>query len=201
MVTHIVSDMGGVLLRIEWQERIAGLLNRPIGLEELHRLWVTATSTLDFECGRTSFDEFTQAFIDEFELSVTPEYFKTQFLEVVQEPFPNYEAVIAALKPHFHLSLLSNTNPAHYEKLAAKYHFFDAFDALFLSFQIGHMKPGEQIFRHVIEALGTTPDQIAFFDDGKRNVEAARQLGMQAFQVTSPDALLEVVNQPWRVSV
>ncbi|HEY9764186.1 MAG TPA: HAD family phosphatase [Trichocoleus sp.] len=200
MVRHIVSDMGGVLVEIEWRERIAGLLNRPIGMEELHRLWVTTSSTLDFECGRTSFDQFTQAFINQFELSVTPEHFKAQFLEVVQAPLPNCEAVLAALKPHFHLSLLSNTNPAHYDKLSAQYNFFEAFDDLFLSFQIGCMKPDEQIFRHVIEALGTTPDQIAFFDDGKRNVEAARQVGIQAFQVTSPDALLEVVNQHWRVS-
>lgn len=201
MVTHIVSDMGGVLLRIEWRERVAGLLNRPIEMEELHRLWVTAASTLDFECGRTSFDQFAQAFIEEFELSVTPEYLKSEFLEVVQAPLPNCESVIAALKSHFHVSLLSNTNEAHYDKLTAKYHFFDPFDDLFLSFKMGCMKPGEQIFRQVIEALGTTPDQIAFFDDGQRNVEAARQVGMHAFQVTSPDALLEVVNHHWHPGV
>ncbi|NJL46470.1 MAG: HAD-IA family hydrolase [Leptolyngbyaceae cyanobacterium SM2_5_2] len=111
----------------------------------------------------------------------------------MQAPLPQCEQVLKALQPHYHLSLLSNTNPAHYGKLRDRYAFFDYFDALFLSHQIGHLKPNAAIFEQVLAVLDIPANQVAFFDDGTRNVEVARELGMQAFQVNSPDQLWAVV--------
>lgn len=195
MVTHIVSDMGGVLVRIEWQERVSALLERPIAMEELHRLWVSARSTLEFETGQLSFDDFAEAFVQEFDLSLPTDAFKHEFLQIVQGPMAELETVLAALKPHFHLSLLSNTNSAHYEKLQRQYAFFDHFDELFLSYQIGYMKPDAQIFQYVLQKLQVEPSNVAFFDDGSANVEGARRIGIQAFQVDSPMALWQVVQE------
>ncbi|NJL46469.1 MAG: hypothetical protein HC929_01770 [Leptolyngbyaceae cyanobacterium SM2_5_2] len=73
MITHIVSDMGGVLIEIQWQDRVEKLLNRPLPIDELHHLWVNARSTVEFETGVTSFDEFTMAFLKEFELDLSPD--------------------------------------------------------------------------------------------------------------------------------
>lgn len=195
MVTHIVSDMGGVLIQIEWQERISKLLGQSLALEDLHRLWVNAASTLAFETGQSSLGEFAQAFIQEFNLGISPQQFQHEFLEIVQAPLPDCATVLTALKSQFHLSLLSNTNPAHHAKLQAQFAFFEVFDQLFLSYQVGLMKPDPQIFCRVIEVLGVEPQQIAFFDDGKRNVEVARELGMQAFQVNSPGELQAMVQR------
>jgi putative hydrolase of the HAD superfamily len=193
MITHIVSDMGGVLIELQWQDRVEKLLNRPLPIDELHHLWVNARSTTEFETGMTNFEEFTTAFLNEFEVNLPPAALQQEFLEIVQAPLPNCEQVLSALKPHFHLSLLSNTNPAHYGKLRERYTFFNYFDELFLSYQVGHLKPNAAIFEHVLAALQIPAERVAFFDDGTRNVEAARDLGMQAFQVNSPDEVLAVV--------
>ncbi|PSN11985.1 hypothetical protein C7271_24015 [filamentous cyanobacterium CCP5] len=110
---------------------------------------------------------------------------QAEFLEMVQEPMPECEAMLAELKPRYHLSLLSNTNPAHMGKLR-RHGFFDYFEVLFLSYEIGQMKPNPAIFQHIIDTLEVVPAQIAFFDDGRSNVEAAQDSGMIAFQVSSP---------------
>lgn len=195
MVTHIVSDMGGVLVHLEWQTRVESLLGRPMPMDALHQLWVNASSTLDFETGITTFEEFADAFVEEFDLAISPGILMAEFLEIVQAPMENCNEVLAKLKPKFHLSLLSNTNPAHYQRLRSRYTFFDYFDQLFLSYQIGHMKPSEAVFKYVIDALETAPANIAFFDDGQRNVAVARKMGLQAFQVESPTELLAVVSK------
>ena len=187
MITHIVLDMGGVLVELQWQTRMEKLLNRPLPMVELHHLWVTASSTVDFESGRTDFDQFTAAFLQEFDLAMDPAGFQREFLALVQAPFPGCLQVLGDLKTRFHLSLLSNTNPAHHEKLSQIEGFFPAFNRLFLSYQMGCMKPSPQIFETVLTQLDTAPERIAFFDDGARNVEAARALGIQAFRVDSPD--------------
>lgn len=187
MITHIVLDMGGVLVGLQWRERMEGLLGRSLPMAELHHLWVTATSTVDFESGRTNFDQFTTAFLQEFNLQVDRAFFQQEFLDLVQAPLPNCQQVLQDLKARFHLSLLSNTNPAHYEKLSRDYDFYRAFDHCFLSYQMGQMKPSAAIFESVMAHLNTRPETIAFFDDGDRNVEAAKSLGINAFRVDSPD--------------
>lgn len=193
MITHIVSDMGGVLIDLEWTERISKLLGREVPLDELHRLWVNAKSTVDFESGRTNFDEFTTAFIQEFDLTASSETVKHEFLELVQGPGSNCNEVLSYLKERYHLSLLSNTNPAHHHKLRDRYRFFDHFDQLFLSYKIGIMKPDPAVFQHVLKTLQVEPAAVAFFDDGARNVEAARSVGLHAYQVHSPNDVMAVV--------
>ncbi|MDB9529168.1 HAD family phosphatase [Oscillatoria sp. CS-180] len=193
MITHIVLDMGGVLVQLEWAERISSLLGRSVPIDELHHLWINAQSTVDFESGRTDFDEFAIAFIEEFGLSVAPEKVQQEFLEFVQAPMAHCNEVLALLKQNYHLSLLSNTNPAHYERLRDRYDFFRYFDSLFLSYKLGKMKPDAAIFQYVLAELETASETVAFFDDGARNVETACQLGIQGYQVTSPNDVMTVV--------
>ncbi len=50
MITHIVSDMGGVLIEVQWQSRVEKLLNRPLPIDELHHLKVGLMCPLN-QCG------------------------------------------------------------------------------------------------------------------------------------------------------
>lgn len=194
MITHIVSDMGGVLVDIEWTDRVSNLLNREVPIEELHRLWVTAKSTVAFETGKIDFDQFAKTFIEEFELEISPAVFQNEFLEIVRGPSLNCNTVLSQLKRQdFHLSLLSNTSAAHYGKLKQHYDFFDYFDQVFLSYELGIMKPDAAIFEHILTVLGTPADRVAFFDDGARNVDAACNAGIQGYRVDSPDEMMAVV--------
>lgn len=194
MITHIISDMGGVLVQLEWRERVSGLLGRSVPMDELHHLWVNARSTVDFESGRIDFDEFAHSFIQEFGLERSPKQVQQEFLEFVQAPIAGCQEVLAELKQDYHVSLLSNTNSAHYEKLRDRYDFYAPFDRLFLSHDMGVMKPDPAIFQQVLEALAIAPNAAAFFDDGARNVEAAQKMGIHAYQVHSPRELQAVVN-------
>jgi len=193
MITHIICDMGGVLVQLEWSERVSGLLGRTVPIEELHHLWTNARSTVDFESGRITFDEFAHTFKEEFDVDLSPEVIKQEFVKFVQAPMPGCEDVISQLKQQYHLSLLSNTNSAHYEKLRDRYDFYAPFDQLFLSHEMGIMKPAPEIFQQVLTALEIAPQAAAFFDDGAKNVETAQSVGIHAYQVHSPSELLAVV--------
>ena len=194
MITHIVLDMGGVLVDIEWAERIGKLFGRSIPMDELHALWVNARSTVDFESGRTDFDQFAAAFIQEFGLDVSPETVQYEFVEIIRNPNRNCKHVLSTLKQDYHLSLLSNTSPPHYGKLRDRFQFFAPFDNLFLSYKIGVMKPSNKIYEHVLSVLDISPASMAFFDDSALNVEAARKLGIHAYQVNSPDEIIAIVD-------
>jgi putative hydrolase of the HAD superfamily len=64
-----------------------------------------------------------------------------------------------------------------------------AFDAVVVSCEVGCMKPAPEIFRLCLERLGVAPGDALFADDRLENVEAARQLGLQALHFVGDDAL------------
>jgi glucose-1-phosphatase len=88
--------------------------------------------------------------------------------------------LLTNLRARHHVSCLSNCNELHWAKLSD---FLKSFDSVFSSHLLGEIKPDRDAFEAVMRALGVSPRQVRFFDDIKPNVEAARALGIAAFQV------------------
>ena len=59
------------------------------------------------------------------------------------------------------------------------------FDRLFLSNEMKRIKPFPESYQYVLNELGLSPEQVFFFDDNKRNVDAAKALGINASLFTS----------------
>jgi HAD superfamily hydrolase (TIGR01509 family) len=55
-------------------------------------------------------------------------------------------------------------------------------DAVVISGEAGVLKPDPAIYRLTLDRLGVAPEEAAFVDDWKLNVEAARNLGMFAIR-------------------
>ena len=53
-----------------------------------------------------------------------------------------------------------------------------AFDHHFASHLTGKIKPDEEAFRHVTEALSCEAAEVLFLDDNRLNVDAAGEFGM-----------------------
>ena len=49
-----------------------------------------------------------------------------------------------------------------------------------LSFAIGAVKPDERAYLAALQRLGSMAEESLFIDDQARNVEAAREVGMEA---------------------
>ena len=109
--------------------------------------------------------------------------------------------LIKKLKQNHRVGVLSNTNEIHIQGvnaiLQAEFqldNFHSLFDRVFYSHEMGMAKPSEEIYRQLVMELDTQPEKILFFDDLKVNVEGAKDVGIQAVQVTSPQVLLEFFN-------
>ncbi|MGB0050633.1 MAG: HAD-IA family hydrolase, partial [Terracidiphilus sp.] len=50
-------------------------------------------------------------------------------------------------------------------------------------------KPDPAIYRHVLEKLGTRPEETLFIDDRKANVDAAVAIGMKGIVFTDVERL------------
>lgn len=59
------------------------------------------------------------------------------------------------------------------------------FDEIFISGEIGLMKPDQKIYEYCAHNLGLGVHEISFFDDRQANVDAALRAGLQAELYTS----------------
>ena len=67
----------------------------------------------------------------------------------------------------------------------------DHFKHKFLSYEIGHMKPDVEIYRHVIDNIPFPKEEVFFIDDLKPNVESARNAGIDAVQYSDYPTLVQ----------
>lgn len=83
------------------------------------------------------------------------------------------------------------------EELGYKEHF----DQEFYSCDLGHAKPSQEYFEHVLNSIGVPPGRVLFLDDHEVNVSSARKLGIWAstFQlhrgVDNRRALIELLSR------
>ncbi|MFX0031126.1 MAG: HAD family hydrolase [Candidatus Hodarchaeota archaeon] len=75
------------------------------------------------------------------------------------------------------VSLMSNTHDI-YAKSNELRGFYDMFDYVFLSNEIGLIKPDIEKYKHVLKRLDTKPKKCVFIDDKIRNLIPARELGI-----------------------
>jgi epoxide hydrolase-like predicted phosphatase len=77
----------------------------------------------------------------------------------------------------FTVSLMSNTDELHAKSNQLR-GFYDLFDHLFLSNEVGLIKPDIEKYKYVLNKLGTKPKNCIFIDDKLINLIPAKELGM-----------------------
>jgi putative hydrolase of the HAD superfamily len=74
------------------------------------------------------------------------------------------------------MALLSNAG-ADFSGWLRSGSFAPLFERVFVSGELGLVKPNADIYEHVIAELGITPDELLFVDNKSENVEGARAVG------------------------
>ncbi|MBN2669727.1 MAG: HAD family phosphatase [Bacteroidales bacterium] len=101
---------------------------------------------------------------------------------------PKYRIdILLALKDRTRTCLLSNTNLIHYNSYRSeleRIHGFQSFNQIFhkayFSHEIHCRKPDAIAYQYVLQQENIKPEQVIFFDDTQKNIDAAKQLGIQA---------------------
>jgi putative hydrolase of the HAD superfamily len=185
----LLFDLGGVLVENGGLGELQGLLGGSIEPGELRHRWVNSPSVGRFETGCCTGDEFAASFMEEWGLRLEPGEFLARFRAWVKAPYPGIPEVLADLRGRHPLACLSNTNVVHWEKVLQMHGLRPVLERPFASHVLGLMKPGADVFAHVVRELGCRPGEIAFFDDGPENVAGAAKAGLSAHLTAGPDQL------------
>lgn len=84
------------------------------------------------------------------------------------------------LRQRFKIIALSNAMSDARASLLNKWQIGEAFDRIFISAEMGMMKPDPRIYLAVLDELDLSPPETVFVDDFQHNIKAAQTLGMRA---------------------
>jgi putative hydrolase of the HAD superfamily len=86
-------------------------------------------------------------------------------------------------------AILSNMGDSVHESIERAYDWIGSFDVRVWSYELRVAKPEPAIYEHVLEKLGTRPEETLFLDDKPVNIEAAHALGMKGIVFSTVDKL------------
>ncbi len=110
--------------------------------------------------------------------------------ESIAGPISGTVALLAALKrAGYPLYGLSNWSAETFARIRPRYAFFDWFDAMVISGQVGLVKPDPAIFALLLGRVGRAAKECLFIDDGEDNIAAARALGFQTIRYETSEQL------------
>ncbi len=183
----LLFDLGGVLVDFAGFRELGRMLGEGIDSADVRKRWISSPSVQRFERAEITPREFAHGIIGELQLGLSADEFITVFVGWARGPYPGARTLLERIHKDYRLACLSNSNQLHtplhrrsMEPLFERYYFSD---------ELRRVKPEPEIFEHVMRDLQVPPDRIAFFDDTPINVEAARALGITAYQV---DGLAEL---------
>lgn len=194
-ITHLVFDLGGVIVELNGQplkNEWLSVLSTP---EEIWHIWLTSDAPRQFESGKLTEEEFASRLIAELKLPIDKEAFLRHFLTLPDRVFPGARELLTSLNESYETSLLSNSNATHWAKKMNELNVGPMFKHHFASHLMGHVKPDEDAYRYVLARLKVEPERILFFDDNQLNVDAARRVGMNAEKTAGPDAVIACLQQ------
>ncbi|RLE45718.1 MAG: hypothetical protein DRJ31_10890 [Candidatus Methanomethylicota archaeon] len=78
--------------------------------------------------------------------------------------------------------LVTNTAYEYLNEIERRHHlrFGELFTGIIAPYLTGRMKPDERVFSMLIDECGVEPEEILYLDDSQKNVETARNLGIDA---------------------
>lgn len=199
-IRNIIFDLGDVILNIDVpiaSKSFADLSGRE--QSEILTIFKESEIFRQFETGlmdEPTFRNYVREILNFPDLS--DEAIDTAWNSLLLDLPPERVELLKKLATQYRLFLLSNTSSIHITQvnkiLAASTgveKLEDLFETVFLSYEMGLMKPDPRIYQEVLDKAGLKAEETLFLDDNADNIRSAAQLGIETIHVQKPVTILE----------
>jgi len=186
MIKHIIFDLGGVILNIDFNRAAKSF--KELGLDDFEGLYSKAAQSKLFdrlERGIISPAAFRTELRALAKIEMTDQQIDHAWNDLILDFPPARLQLLQDLRSNYRLYLLSNTNKIHadfYNQDLRNHHNIDGLEALFdkvyYSHEIGLRKPDAAPFDYLINDQNIRVEECLFIDDSLPNILTANQLGL-----------------------
>ena len=194
MYKVFLFDLGNVLAKPLDDKTLYEKLQCKVGYQEFLQYLYFDEAAVGAHTGHVSDDDHVKAVIQNCGTKVSMEEYYKIYMNLDTTLNADTVAIAKMVKEKgYKIGLLSSLRFMDYKRYETQLTEL-GFDYLFLSYELGYIKPAEGIYRKVMDRLACAPEEVVFFDDGIVNVEGAAKLGINAYQVTG-DTIKDVFEE------
>ncbi len=178
-IKTVIFDLGGVFISSDFGPKFFGDAEQQLHIPPEDLRHVMDIHEGEYQAGRLSNDDFWSNVVKELQRS--PEdaqalsnfWFNRYKETTVSIPMVR---LLRKLKESGYLAAaLSNTQEPH---ISWHKDFYDLFDAVCLSAEVGRVKPHWEIYDHFLKELKIKPEEAVFVDDSPKHLIQPREHGM-----------------------
>ena len=190
MIEVIVFDLGGVIVNVNFDSTLGMLFDNSGKLNAALPNYSCISNLMqDYETGKISALNFHERLVESLGFDLSFDDFITSSNEAIGAGDDGIESIVRSLREEYQLALLSNTNPVHFEHIKKKYAIVGLFEHILLSYEMGVMKPAALAYEKLIALTCKLPLKHLFIDDRIENINAAKEIGMDAIHYKSIENL------------
>ncbi len=202
-IKNIIFDLGDVILNIDIPKTVRAFAELSGHSDQhLHKVFAENELFRKFETGNLSEEGFRNLVREILEMPYLADTdIDDAWNALLLDIPPARIGLLKSLADRYQLYLLSNTSSIHISKVNQILHTTSGignlqhlFSKVYLSYEMGIMKPDPQIYLNVLEDAGIEAGQTLFLDDNQANVEAAGKLGIHIIHVQKPTTILEYLS-------
>ncbi len=198
---NLIFDIGDVIVDIDYLVTIAEFQKlSQVDFSEIVSYNKQSHIFDLFETGKVTAQQFRDELKQFLKPGTSDEQITTAWNSILIHYPEKKIALLKDLKQRYKTFALSNINEIHVDSInvAARAQFaVDSFSVFFhhayYSNEVGFRKPDKEIYEFVLQKENLIPGETFFVDDKAENVEAAKKLGIQAFQLTQRDKLEQLL--------
>lgn len=183
---NIIFDLGNVLIEWNKEKILSKICKNDLEYNLFNKFVFQSNLWIDLDNGKISLEFLENQLIDEM-----GHQYQDQIHELVWNWFNYvdlydevYELIKQLKKKNFQIYVLSNTSSIFHillDSVLSKVS--SVLDGYVISCEIKMMKPQKEIYLSLVNKYQLDIKDCIFLDDLEENVEAARTLGIKAFQI------------------
>ena len=192
-IKAVIFDLGNVLVNYD-VEKAARRFSVASGLStrEIWKRFFLSKFEQAYTRGEISTREFHKIACETLGVHIPLATFRHYWNDIFWEN-PGMDKLLARIKKHYPLYLISNTNALHFTHIKKHFKLLRHFKRRFPSHEVGARKPDLKIYRRVLGKIGLKPGETVFIDDMKSFIAGARKAGMHTIHFKGRPALIRTL--------
>ena len=199
-IKGIIFDLGGVIIDVD-KSRTVEAFQEYVGddVESVYSVDQQDELFDELELGNIPYEVFRMEIMHKFGNQLTEEQFDDCWLAMLGVVPEARLEKLKHLSKAYPLFLLSNTNEKHmadiYDMLGRLYPselLFPYFTQEYYSHFTGKRKPDPTTYDLVLKEQGLNPETTLFVDDDIKNIESAKQIGLQVHHLLPGEDISEL---------
>jgi glucose-1-phosphatase len=197
IITALIFDLGGVVFDYSFDKTFdTWTILTGKSVKELKSRFKFTESFEKFERNDISPQQFIEDISKQLSYNFDESTFEKGWNSIYMNTFGDIDNLLGYLKENYRLIALTNTNLTHSKVWKIKYvDTLQNFEKIFCSHEIRTRKPETKAFQTVLDYLDVSAQQTIFFDDNKEYVRKAKQIGINAYCVSSYNQMLQVLEK------